>query len=88
MVEEECGDAIPSSFSDLSKNAQYQKTTSEGLAQAINCQSSKREVPRWDLMSLLSQFHRRRNPRDRVENSIQSSEEEKLTMKGQLRIRA
>jgi hypothetical protein len=41
MVQEECSDALPSSFSDLSKNAQYQKTTLEGLAQAINRKGSK-----------------------------------------------
>jgi hypothetical protein len=41
MVQEECGDAMPSNFSDLSRNAQYRRTTSEGLAQAINRQGSK-----------------------------------------------
>jgi hypothetical protein len=59
---------MSSNFSDLSKNAQYRKTTLEGLAQAINHQASKREVSRYDLMSLLPQFHRRRNTCDRVEN--------------------
>jgi hypothetical protein len=39
-------------------------------------------------MSLLPQFHRRRNPHDIVENDIQSFEEEKSTMKGQLHGRA
>jgi hypothetical protein len=33
-------------------------------------------------MSLLPQFYRRRNPRDRVKNSIQSFEEEKSTIDG------
>jgi hypothetical protein len=46
MVQGECGDPMSSSFIDLSKNAQYQKTTSEGFAQAINHQGSKREVSR------------------------------------------
>jgi hypothetical protein len=32
---------MPSNFSDLRKNALYQKTTSEGLAQAINQQGSE-----------------------------------------------
>jgi hypothetical protein len=50
---QEWDDAIPSSFSDLSKDALYYKTTSEGLAQAINHQGSKREVSRYDLMGLL-----------------------------------
>jgi hypothetical protein len=46
MMQGECGDAMPPSFSDMSKNAQYQKTTSEGLTQAINLQGLKREVSR------------------------------------------
>jgi hypothetical protein len=37
---------MTSSFSDLSKNAQYQKNNIGGLAQAINHQISKREVSR------------------------------------------
>jgi hypothetical protein len=41
MVQEECGDAMSLSFSDLRKNAQYQKTTSERLTQAINHQGMK-----------------------------------------------
>jgi hypothetical protein len=33
MVQGECGDAMPSTFSELRKNALYRQTTVKGLAQ-------------------------------------------------------
>jgi hypothetical protein len=39
-----CDEAMPSTFSELSKNALYRKTSSEGLAEVTNCQGFARGI--------------------------------------------
>jgi hypothetical protein len=71
-----------SSFSDLSKNARYHKTTSKGLTQAINRQGPEREIGFNGVTPTI--LSKKKIHEVGLKFFIQSSKEKKSAIKGQL----